>query len=100
LQVPLAHCVPSEHGWPVAARQFPLPSQASVVVQLAAGSSVPAVSIVQVPVLPTTSHARHAPTHAESQHTPSTQLPLAHSRAAPQVVPVSFFAVQTPPVAQ
>ena len=37
----------------------------------------PAGSLVQAPTLLGTLHAWHEPPHAESQHTPSTQKPLA-----------------------
>jgi len=48
------------------------------------------VTATQVPTLPVTSHAWHWPEHAVLQHTPSTQLLLAHSPAALQVVPFGF----------
>jgi hypothetical protein len=41
----------------------------------------------QVPTFPATLHAWHCPPHAALQHTPSTQLPFAHSPAAAQAAP-------------
>jgi hypothetical protein len=52
---------------------------------------------VQVPTAPATSQASHCPPQAASQHTPSTQWPLAHWFAAEQVAAAGSFAVQTPP---
>ena len=40
------------------------------------------------------------PAQGLSQQTPSTQLPIVHSRPLPQVKPLAFFVVQVPPVAQ
>jgi hypothetical protein len=55
---------------------------------------VPATTGLQVPTLPGTAHESHAPSQAVSQHTPSTQLPLAHWPSAPQVAPGVFFSSQ------
>jgi hypothetical protein len=49
-------------------------------------------TVVHVPALPATSHAWHCPAHAELQHTPSLQKPLAHSLAALQPAAGAFFA--------
>jgi len=43
-------------------------------------------------------HALHVPVQAVSQHTPSTQLPLAHSGPAPHTVPFAFGATHTVPM--
>jgi hypothetical protein len=51
----------------------------------------------QRPSRPLTLHERHAPAQADSQQTPSTQAPDAHSPAAPHVVPSGF--AQTPGLA-
>ena len=55
---------------------------------------VPAGKTVQVPTDPDTLQASQAPPHAVSQHTPSTQLPLAQLLPALQAVP---FALPPPP---
>jgi hypothetical protein len=46
-----------------------------------------------VPALPERLQASHAPEQAALQQTPSTQIPLVHSLAAPQAAPFAFFAV-------
>jgi hypothetical protein len=46
-----------------------------------------------LPTEPATSHAWHWPSHIESQHTPSTQNPEAHSSPEVQLVPASFVHV-------
>jgi hypothetical protein len=50
----------------------------------------------QTPRSPLTSHAWHCPEQVESQHTPSTQLPLAHALAAEHATPASSKSVQVP----
>jgi hypothetical protein len=47
--------------------------------QLTAGQSGSFDAAVHVPTLPGTLHAAHKSVHAESQHTPSTQLPVLQS---------------------
>jgi hypothetical protein len=61
----------------------------------------------QVPTRPLTSHASHWPVHAELQHTPSAQLPVAHGVPDTQVEPSLMTqlprcdgSLQTPPVGQ
>jgi hypothetical protein len=62
--------------------------------------SVPAGRFVHVPTLPARLHARHGPVHVELQHTPSTQLPDAHSQPWEQLAPLDFSATHCPvPVA-
>jgi hypothetical protein len=51
----------------------------------------------QTPALPATLQASHWPLQAVSQQTPSTQLPLAHCAALPQLAPAASREVQTPP---
>lgn len=53
---------------------------------------------LQVPTLPAMLHALHVPLHAASQHTPSTQLPLAHSPAIEQAVPLPKSAHEPAPL--
>jgi hypothetical protein len=60
-------------------------------------SAVPAGTGEHVPSFPVTLHDSHTEQLADAQHTPSTQLPLAHSPPAPQVWPVARL--QTPPAA-
>ena len=78
VQKPLAHSVPLVHALPFEALQAPVASQASSPEQLP-GTCVPGVARTQVPALPATLHDLHAPVQvADSQHTPSTQLPEEH----------------------
>jgi hypothetical protein len=51
---------------------------------------------LQVPALPGRLHARQVPVHAPSQHTPSTQLPEAHSAAPAQDSPSPRLSAQVP----
>jgi hypothetical protein len=55
------------------------------------------LTATQVPALPATSQAWHCPSHVWSQHTPSTQLPLAHWLAPPQATPSPSRGTQIPP---
>jgi hypothetical protein len=82
-------CTPS-HDEP----QVPLPEQAARAPPLRC--AVPSTA-TQVPTLPPTSHAWHWPVHAVLQQTPSTQLPLAHSLAAAQLVPFGLAQCPTEP---
>lgn len=45
-------------------------------------------------------HAMQAPSHALSQHTPSTQEPLAHAKASVQDAPCAAFPADEPPQAE
>ncbi len=61
----------------------------------------PPVTFAQVPSVDApaaTLHASHAPLQVVLQHTPSTQLPDAHSPAELQLVPLLFFVVQLVPL--
>jgi len=67
------------------------------------------VTALHLPSAPTTSHASHCTLHAESQHNPSTHVPLAHSVSAAHFCPFFFTHVpgalvdespQNDPVAQ
>jgi hypothetical protein len=58
---------------------------------------VPFGTLAQVP-LPLMLHDWHPEQLEVAQQTPSTQLPLAHSFAAPQVAPFAFLATQLPAV--
>jgi hypothetical protein len=51
----------------------------------------------QVPAEPGMSQATQTPSQAESQQTPSTQWPLAHSSREAHSSPSALSAVQTPP---
>jgi hypothetical protein len=74
-QKPEAQVLALLHAWPLLALQLPLPSQASPLEQLP-GTWVPACARTQVPSWPLTLHDLHGPVQdADSQHTPSTQLP-------------------------
>ena len=70
-----AHCVAPVHGCATVRRQLPFASHVSLPVQLS--GSVPFVTAVQVPGV-VRSHAWHVPQLADSQQTPSTQLPVSH----------------------
>jgi len=64
------------------------------------GSVLPG-TLVHVPSLPATLHARHVPVQALVQHTPSThESPVAHSLVEPHAAPVIPRDVQTPPLLQ
>jgi hypothetical protein len=54
--------------------------------------------LVQVPREPARLQASQAPEQAVLQHTPSTQLPLAHWVPAAHAVPLGWSATQTPPL--
>lgn len=63
--------------------------------------SVPALAGRHWPLAAPVSAAAHAlqlPVHAVSQHTPSTQLPLAHSGPAAHTVPSVFGVTHTVPI--
>jgi hypothetical protein len=80
-QKPEAQVLAPLQAWPLLALQLPLPSQACPLEQLP-GTSVPACARTQVPSLPLTLHDLHGPVQdADSQHTPSTQLPEAQVEA-------------------
>jgi hypothetical protein len=62
--------------------------------------SVPIVTARQRPLVAPVFgllHAKHEPVQSDSQQTPSTQKPLAHSPASPQLVPNTFTAVHDVP---
>ena len=86
-QKPEAQVEAALHGCPLLLLQFPLPSQACPFEQLPA-TSVPALARTQVPSEPETLHDLHGPVQeADSQHTPSTQLPDAQEDAKAAVQP-------------
>jgi hypothetical protein len=81
------------------APQVPLPPHAERgVAPVAFGCAGPDTAM-QVPTEPETSHAWHCPPQPLLQHTPSTQLPDAHSPAAAQVVPFAFLHTPIEPAA-
>jgi hypothetical protein len=53
---------------------------------------------VQVPTEPATLQASHAPPHVVSQHTPSTQNPLAHELPPLHAVPLTSLGTQWMPL--
>ncbi len=57
---------------------------------------LPAAMGLHVPSLPATLHASQEAPQPELQQKPSTQLPLTHSEAEPQVPPLGFWLVQAP----
>ncbi len=59
-------------------------------VQTFRGSAAPAAMGVQVPSAVDSAQLRQLPVQAESQQTPSTQKPVAHSPAAPHDWPFGF----------
>jgi len=88
LQNPLAHAVALLQALPSALLQAPVASHAWSPEQLPA-TWVPGEANTQVPALPGTLQDLHGPEHeADSQHTPSTQLPEAHRLALAAVHPV------------
>ena len=90
---PAVHTVPAGY-----VRQAPPPSHLpsvpqpdiAVTAHTARGSTVPAATGAQLPRLPATLHARQVPHDAVPQHTPSTQLPVAHSGPSRQVWPAAL----------
>lgn len=106
---PLQEAVPQDVPAAII-RQAPVPSQVPLVPQGGAawqrpwGSAAPAGTGVQAPALPVTLHDRQVAQLGEEQQTPSTQLPLSHSAAAPQIWPRRFLphepSLQTLPVEQ
>ena len=70
------HASGHEPGIPQPAVQAPAPSQLLGPHPLS--GSVPTGRLLQVPAFPASAHETHAPTQAVLQHTPSTQLALAH----------------------
>ena len=88
LQNPLAQAAALEQPVPLAALHAPVASHAWVPEQLPA-TCVPGAASTQEPTLPGTLQDLHGPEHdADSQHTPSTQLPEAHWLADAAVQPV------------
>lgn len=88
LQNPLAHAAALVQTLPSAVLQAPVASHAWSPEQLPA-TWVPGEANTQVPALPGTLQDLHGPEHeAESQHTPSTQLPEAHRLAVAAAHPV------------
>jgi hypothetical protein len=76
--------------------QAPLPSQVPVHAPLVLAlprqpfsGLVSAACGVQVPALPVTLQLWHSPSHEVPQHTPSAQIPLAHSLAATHGLPLA-----------
>jgi len=62
--------------------------------------AAPAPKSLQTPTEPERLHASQAPEQAVSQQVPSAQLPLTHSGAARQALPLAFLARQVPPLHQ
>jgi hypothetical protein len=91
--LPAAHCVSAVHAEGHAA-EAPLQRKGA---QLGL-PVLPAVTGAQVPTLPVTLQALHAPSQAESQQTPSTQWPVPHWESAEQDWAASFFFSQVPPL--
>jgi hypothetical protein len=88
VQNPLAQSAALVHVFPFEVLHAPVVSHAWSPEQLPA-IWVPGAANTQVPALPATLHDLHAPEHeAESQQTPSTQLPEAHCAAVAAVQPV------------
>ena len=64
--------------------QVPLSPQVPLAAQPPCGSALPAVTGWQLPAFPVALQTWQVPQLALEQQTPSTQLPLSHSVAAPQ----------------
>jgi len=108
VNVDTVHDAPTQVVTAVHRRHAPAPSHMPSRPQLKVVScvhslpgSVPAVTgrhrPLAAPVI-APAHALQLPLHAVSQHTPSTQLPLAHSEPAPQTVPLVLGATHTVPI--
>lgn len=78
-----------------AAHTWPPPASHAV----RAPCGCPPTTVEHVPIAPARSQAAHCSVHARSQHTPSTQKPLAHSVAEPHEVPFVFAQVPALPAA-
>ena len=101
-QTSVEHMVAGAKLW-----QEPVPSHRPFVEQAPAprfgqrlrGSGAPAPAGVHVPFEPGSAQETQEPVQAESQQTPSTQLPKAHwlGAAALQTSPFIFLATQVPP---
>jgi hypothetical protein len=74
----------------LAPSQTPLQAELSPTQAVRVPCGAPAVTVVQVPSVPATSHAWHWPPQALLQQRPSTQKPLPQSLAAEQVWPLSL----------
>jgi hypothetical protein len=85
LQLAEPHAVPR-----ATVRQAPAPLQVpsnphgDLATQRPCGSVAPTATGAQAPAIPATLQAAQVPHDGDPQHTPSTQLPLAHSLAAAQ----------------
>ena len=77
---------------PDAPSHFPSVPQlgAPLSVQMLRGSAAPSETGAQRPIDDGSAQLRHAPPHASSQHTPSTQNLLMHSAAAAHGWPLGF----------
>jgi hypothetical protein len=99
-QVAAAHDVPSAYFWqPPAPSHFPfVPHEAApLLTQTPRGSAAPAATGAQVPTLPATLQAWHAPQALLPQQTPSAQWVLAHWPFAVQAAPAIPLTRQLPP---
>lgn len=94
-QVPAVHSAPGAQSWALVHPTAQLPPAAQSA-PLHAGSTTPAESGEQLPgALPL--QVKQAPSHAEAQHTPSTQKPDAQAAAEPHALPSGCFGAQAPP---
>jgi hypothetical protein len=75
--------------------QLPVFAQVVVMAQRVCGSAVPLATLTHVPPAPQTWQVGQL---ATPQQTPSTQLPLPHSWAPPQLEPFDFLGRQAPAV--
>jgi hypothetical protein len=64
--------------------------EAACATQVRRGSAAPAGTSEQTPIADASAQVRHAPVHAFSQHTPSTQKPLVQSAALVHASPLPF----------
>jgi hypothetical protein len=77
--------------------QVPVLPQVPLAVQRAWGSVRPPPTLEQVP-MPLRLQAWQVPHEVVEQQTPSTQLPMLHSWALPQVAPLALRAAQAVPL--
>jgi hypothetical protein len=95
MQFPLTQSAALPHGCASSFLHTPAPSHACGAPHVP-GSAARAGTLLHVPSCPVTRHDTHTPSHAVSQHTPSTQYPDTHSVAPPHSVPAVFLHAPAP----
>lgn len=89
--LPLAQSAALLQLWPFFSLQLPPPSQTSLLPHTGILSVCPSGMFEHIPAEPLMLQDLQSPSHTSLQQTVSTQLPLSHSLALPQVVPLHFL---------